>query len=295
MNVKKFLSGDSEDSAANNGNDAVFAPNGLTEAYYAVGDTRSLVGDLAEVQYGEGTLTSEPTSDDPLQVRWWAALNEVKNALGKLQATENSFSLKDEDASGNTYADTFGHLPTIDTAGLQAPEERALEDAGLDPSDYGRGKGPQMPVPTGHTRLPIAVTKEDELEKALEALQAFVNDEFTTYDAEGDNGTVCPAEATEADVDDASSDDGSDDDGSKASGDKRECTHCGGLFDPRGIQQHEKACDGGSEADDGEEASDDEPEPESEEVGEREAYVANLIQGGCTPEEAEAAAAVRFD
>lgn len=228
MSLDDFLDdGGSTDTQNDAGStDASFQHNETTDLYYAVGNLRSKVGALAEAR---GMDLTNDVDGEPAQVKYWAAIHAVKQDLGQRQRDENPFSLGDQDASGNTYVDVFGStLPTIETEPLTASERDSLEEAGIDTKGVG-DHDCLLPVPTGHTRLPLVVTDEDELEEAIEALKALDH---------GNAGTWGPDDSGGSDADDGEND-----------GNKVPCEHCGEMFDPRGVHRHEEACDGKADDD----------------------------------------------
>jgi hypothetical protein len=229
MSLEDFLGdGGSTDTTNNAGsNGALFHHNETTDLYYAVGNLRSKVGALAEAK---GMDLTNDVDGEPAQVKYWAAIHAVKQDLGERQRDKNPFSLGDQDANGDTYVDVFGStLPTIETEPLTASEKDSLEEAGIDTEGVD-GHDCLLPVPTGHTRLPLVVTDESELEEAIEALKALDHENAEYARSTTDSGG--------SDADDGENDDN-----------KVECEHCGDRYDKRGIHRHEEACDGKADDD----------------------------------------------
>jgi hypothetical protein len=287
MSMSEFLSTDDSTETDTTGdsdaNDAVFGPNETTDTYYGVGNARSPVGDAAEARYGEDALESSPDEDASAQVRYWAALNKAKNRLGQRQADKNPFALSATNEDGNTYPQVHGELPTVETDTLTAGERDALDQAGLDPDDYGvGGEGCQIPVVNGE-RLPVVVSDvDDDLmggNKAIKMVGELLDDEPGLYEGGSTDDQAGGSESDEETTDGET------------------CPHCGDTFDPRGFGPHKAACEGESESTDGDtdETETGETDGNDGENDERAAYVADLIKAGATPDEAEAAAEARYD
>jgi hypothetical protein len=264
MSLETFLTDGSDSSDANDSENVTFGPNESTDLYYGLGNVRALVGALAEEKHGDGSLTTDVSDDTPAQVRYWAAVHELKNRMGARQKDENSFSLKDENGRGKTYAAEYGDvLPALNTEPLSSEERSVIVDAGLEPTGFGPNGGEaDVLIPVAEdTRLPIAVSDgDDDLMTADEAINLLMElpDEPGTW----------TGGSTDEDTD--GSDDGDD------ASDGKTCPHCGDTFDPRGYGPHVEACDGDEddetdepEADDGENTESDD-EQEATEIDEEE-------------------------